>query len=81
MLMAAGLAIKTGSIYYMADTTNKYGCHNRQLKTSYQTLVRAKDSAGNLVGLEMVTIRNTMSQDCHYDLRKEDSKCNGCEWM
>ena len=81
MLMAAGLAIKTGSIYYMADTTNKYGCHNRQLRTSYQTLVRAKDSAGNLVGVEMVTIRNTMSQACHYAPRKEDSKCNGCEWI
>ena len=81
MLMAAGLAIKTGSIYYMADTTNKYGCHNRQLRTSYQTLVRAKDSAGNLIGVEMVTIRNTMSQDCHYDLRSTDVKCSSCEWM
>ena len=81
MLMAAGLAIKTGSIYYMADTTNKFGCHNRQLRTSYQTLVRAKDSAGNLIGVEMVTIRNTMSQDCHYAPWKEDSKCNGCEWI
>lgn len=65
----------------MADTPNKYGCHNRQLKTSYQTLVRDINSAENLVGLRMVTIRNTMSQDCHYDLRKEDSKCNGCEWI
>ena len=68
----------------MADTLitqPKYGCHNRQLKTSYQTLVRAKDSAGNLIGVEMVTIRNTMSQDCHYAPWKEDSKCNGCEWI
>ena len=68
----------------MADTPitqPKYGCHNRQLKTSYQTLVRNKDSAGNLVGLKMVTIRNTMSKDCRYDLRREDSKCNGCEWI
>lgn len=79
--MAAGLAIKTGSIYYMADTTNKYGCHNRQRKTSYQTLVRDKDSAGNLVGHKMVTIRNTMSQDCHYNLRSTDVKCSSCEWI
>lgn len=63
------------------DTVKKYGCHNRQLKTSYQTLARAKDSAGNLIGLEMVTIRNTMSQDCHYDLSSTDVRCNGCEWI
>ena len=59
----------------------KYGCHNRDLKTSYQTLVRDINSAGNLVGLRMVTIINNMSQDCHYDLREEDSKCSGCEWI
>ena len=68
----------------MADTIitqPKYGCHNRHLKTSYQTLVRDINSAGNLVGLRMVTIINNMSQDCHYDLREEDSKCSGCEWI
>ena len=65
----------------MANTIKLYGCHNRQLKTSYQTLVRDKDSAGNLIGLKMVTIRNTMSKDCRYALRREDSKCNGCEWI
>ena len=68
----------------MADTIStqpKYGCHNRQIKTSYQTLVRDINSAESLVGLRMVTIINTMSQDCHYDLREEDSKCSGCEWI
>ena len=68
----------------MADTSitqPKYGCHNRRLKTSYQTLVRDINSAGNLVGLRMVTIINSMSQSCHYDLREEDSKCSGCEWI
>ena len=64
----------------MADTQPKYGCHNRQLKTSYQTLVRDRDSSGNLIGYKMVTIINTMSQDCHYDLREGDSKCSGCKW-
>ena len=67
----------------MADTIitqPKYGCHNRQLKTSYQTLVRDRDSSGNLIGYKMVTIINTMSHDCHYDLREEDSKCSGCKW-
>ena len=65
----------------MADTIKPYGCHNRQLKTSYQTLVRDTDSAGNLIGLKMVTIRNTMSQDCRYDLRSTDVRCSGCEWI
>ena len=68
----------------MADTIiaqPKYGCHNRRLKTSYQTLVRDIDSAGSSVIFRMVTIINTMSQDCHYDLREEDSKCSGCEWI
>lgn len=59
----------------------KYGCYNRQLKTSYQTLVRDKDSAGNLVGLRMVTIRNTMSKDCRYDLRSTDVRCSNCAWI
>lgn len=68
----------------MADTPitqPKYGCHNRQLKTSYQTLVRDKDSAGNLIGLKMVTIRNTMSKDCRYDVRSTDVRCTGCVWI
>ena len=68
----------------MADTIitqPKYGCHNRHLKTSYQTLVRDINSAGNLVGYKMITLINSMSEDCHYDLREEDSKCSGCEWI
>ena len=65
----------------MADTTKLYGCHNRQLKTSYQTLARDIDSAGNLIGLKMVTVLNTMSKDCHYDLRSTDVRCTGCEWI
>lgn len=65
----------------MANTIKLYGCHNRQLKTSYQTLVRDKDSAGNLIGLKMVTIRNTMSKDCRYDLRSTDVRCTGCVWI
>ena len=65
----------------MANTIKLYGCHNRQLKTSYQTLVRDKDSAGNLIGLKMVTIINTMSKDCRYDLRSTDVRCTGCVWI
>ena len=62
-------------------TQPKYGCHNRQLKASYQTSVRDINSAESSVVLRMVTIINTMSRDCHYDLREEDSKCSGCEWI
>ena len=65
----------------MANTIKLYGCHNRKLKTSYQTLVRDKDSAGNLIGLKMVTIRNTMSKDCRYDLRSTDVRCSNCAWI
>ena len=65
----------------MADNIKLYGCHNRQLKTSYQTLVRDIDSTGNLIGLTVLSIRNTMSQDCHYDLRSTDVRCSGCEWI
>lgn len=65
----------------MANTIKLYGCHNRQLKASYQTLVIDKDSAGNLIGLKMVTIRNTMSKDCRYDLRSTDVRCTGCVWI
>ena len=68
----------------MANTPTppqKYGCHNRQLKTSYQTSVRDINSAENLVVLRMVTIINTMSKDCHYDLRSTDVRCTGCVWI
>ena len=65
----------------MADNIKPYGCHNRQLKTSYQTLVRDIDSTGNLIGLTVLSIRNTMSQDCHYDLRSTDVRCSKCEWI
>ena len=65
----------------MANTIKLYGCHNRKLKTSYQTLVRDKDSAGNLIGLKMVTIRNTMRKDCRYDVRCTDVRCTGCVWI
>ena len=60
---------------------SKYGCYNRKLKTSYQTLVRDINNAGNLVGHKMITVRNTMSPDCHYDLRSTDVRCRGCEWI
>ena len=63
------------------NTITAYGCHNRQLKTSYQTLVRDINNAGNLIGYKMITILNTMSKDCHYDLRSEDVRCSGCEWL
>ena len=60
---------------------NKYGCHNRQLKTSYQTLVRDINNAGNPIGHKVVTILNTMSKDCHYDLGSTDVRCSGCKWL
>ena len=59
---------------------SKYGCYNRQLVTSYQTLVRDINNAGKLVGHEVVTIINTMSQVCHYDLRSKDVRGDGCVW-
>ena len=60
---------------------SKYGCYNRQLATSYSTLVRDIDNAGNLIGHKVFIIRNTMSKDCHYDLRSKDVRCSGCEWI
>ena len=60
---------------------SKYGCYNRRLVTRYSTLVRDINNAGNLVGHKVVTILNTMSQDCHYDLRSTDVRCSGCEWI
>ena len=63
------------------NTITAYACHNRQLKTSYQTLVRDINNAGNLIGYKMVTILNTMSKDCHYDLRSTDVRCSGCKWL
>ena len=63
------------------NTITAYGCHNRQLKTSYQTLVRDINNAGNLIGYKMITILNAMSKDCHYDLRSTDVRCSGCEWL
>ena len=59
----------------------KYGCYNRQLKESYQVPVRDIASNGNLVGYKMITILNTMSRDCRYDLRSTDVRCSGCEWI
>ena len=60
---------------------SKYGCYNRRLVTSYQVPVRDINNAGNLVGYKVITLINTMSQDCHYDLRSEDVRCSGCEWI
>ena len=60
---------------------SKYGCYNRQLVTSYQTLVRDINNAGNPIGHKVITITNTMSKDCHYDLRSTDVRCSGCKWL
>lgn len=65
----------------MADTIKPYGCYNRRLVTSYQVPVRDINNAGNLVGYKVITLRNTMSQDCRYDLRSTDVRCSGCEWI
>ena len=59
----------------------KYGCYNRRLVTSYQVPVRDINTAGNLVGYKVITIINTMSKDCHYDLRSTDVRCSNCEWI
>ena len=60
---------------------SKYGCYNRQLVTTYQTLVRDINNAGNPIGHKVITITNTMSKDCHYDLRSTDVRCSGCKWL
>ena len=62
----------------------KYGCYNRQLKESYQVPVRDIASNGNFMssaGYKVITITNTMSKDCHYDLRSTDVRCSGCKWL
>ena len=56
---------------------SKYGCYNRQLKESYQVPVRDIDSNGNFMshtGYKVITLTNTMSKDCHYDLRSTDTR-------
>ena len=63
---------------------SKYGCYNRQLKESYQVPVRDIDSNGNFMshtGYKVITLTNTMSKDCHYDLRNADVRCSGCKWL
>ena len=77
--MVEKLVTETWSIYFMANS--KYGCYNRQLVTSYQVPVRDINNAGNLVGYKVVTLINTMSQDCRYDLRSTDLRCSGCKWL
>ena len=62
----------------------KYGCYNRQLKESYQVPVRDIASNGNFMsytGYKVITLTNTMSQDCRYDLRSTDVRCSGCKWV
>ena len=62
----------------------KYGCYNRQLKESYQVPVRDIASNGNFMSYaayKVITIINTMSKDCHYDLRSTDVRCSGCKWI
>ena len=62
----------------------KYGCYNRQLKESYQVPVRDIASNGNFMSsavYKVITITNTMSKDCHYDLRSTDVRCTGCVWI
>ena len=59
----------------------KYGCYNRQLKESYQVPVRDIASNGNFMSsavYKVITITNTMSKDCHYDLSSTDVRCSGC---
>ena len=62
----------------------KYGCYNRQLKESYQVPVRDIASNGNFMSsavYKVITIINTMSKDCRYDLRSTDVRCSGCKWI
>lgn len=62
----------------------KYGCYNRQLKESYQVPVRDIASNGNFMSsavYKVITLTNTMSKDCHYDLRSTDVRCSGCKWV
>lgn len=62
----------------------KYGCYNRQLKESYQVPVRDIASNGNFMSsavYKVITIINTMSKDCRYDLRSTDVRCTGCVWI
>ena len=62
----------------------KYGCYNRQLKESYQVPVRDIASNGNFMSsavYKVITLTNTMSKDCHYDLRSTDVRCSGCKWL
>lgn len=62
----------------------KYGCYNRQLKESYQVPVRDIASNGNFMSsavYKVSTLTNTMSKDCHYDLRSTDVRCSGCKWL
>ena len=80
--MVGKLVTKTWSIYLMDN--RKYGCYNRQLKESYQVPVRDIASNGNFISsivYKVITITNTMSKDCHYDLRSTDVRCSGCEWL
>lgn len=63
---------------------SKYGCYNRQLKESYQVPVRDIASNGNFMSsavYKVITIINTMSKDCRYDLRSTDVRCTGCVWI
>ena len=65
-------------------TNRKYGCYNRQLKESYQVPVRDIASNGNFMSsavYKVITLTNTMSKDCHYDLRSTDVRCSGCKWV
>ena len=62
----------------------KYGCYNRQLKESYQVPVRDIASNGKFMSsavYKVITLTNTMSKDCHYDLRSTDVRCSGCKWL
>ena len=80
--MVAKLVTKTWSIYLMDNS--KYGCYNRQLKESYQVPVRDIASNGNFMSsavYKVSTLTNTMSKDCHYDLRSTDVRCSGCKWL
>ena len=80
--MVEKLVTETWSIYLMDN--RKYGCYNRQLKESYRVPVKDIASNGNFMSsavYKVITIINTMSKDCHYDLRSTDVGCSGCKLL
>ena len=52
-----------------------YGCRDREFKPSYLGQ-QGWDKEGRKI---WVVIPDVMSRDCHYDMRKEDDRCQGCK--